>query len=338
MTPIYFQYIDTYLVSHLPNFQIQTNETNLVPLSEREWVSFAGYLYEDHKGVQNPYLHIFQQVAEGSELINNLFDKRSALGKDEQVQLNQIALTTQRNLIAKGQDLLRKFRWLTGLKFDLNLKGKHIPIQWSRDRINWESVTFEMPKPNIFITGFFGHEPTSVFNKELLDSLIAPNINLVEPLGHDLLIEANRLYDNNDYRGAFLIGFSALEVGVKEFIAKKIPQTKWLMAYSPSPDMLKMCGQYLPELDKRLSIEGKIEKRLIGKFMESRNALAHRGEFTNNEGTLLEDSGTIIKKLKMVEYMLYRFDYCAGLDRALLYAEAAKSQMENVGLVDVPKK
>ena len=58
--------------------------------------------------------------------------------------------------------------------------------------------------------------------------------------------------------------------------------------------------------------------------MESRNKVIHRGSFE-------EDSGTVTKKLYMVEYMLHRFDYSTGLEGARLYAEKAKDEMLHSG-------
>ncbi|UHG93188.1 hypothetical protein [Spirosoma oryzicola] len=328
--PVYFRYTNSYLIPNsVAEVKFSISEDEPIPLNNNEWVRFW-VSQANFWGNQRGYLCISIEFADFSSLTGSLFNAEIPLDKGSQKSLDEVVLAQRKLLTTRPDDLLRLFRWLTGLPFELKNKRQLIPFQWSIDQINWVDVPFDNQAQGVLFDIVGGH-PTETVNRDLIESLIVPNLHLAEPLGHDLLIEAYRLRESNDLRGAFTIGYSALEVGVKEYVQKRIPETKWLMEKSPSPDMLKMCSQYLPSLDRRLDIKDTLEKRLIRKYMESRNTLVHEGKFE-------ESDQTVIKKLCMVEYMLHRFDYCLGLDRALLYVEKAKYRMDHLGIEDLPKE
>jgi hypothetical protein len=102
-----------------------------------------------------------------------------------------------------------------------------------------------------------------------------------EPLAHELLREALSLRSSNP-RSAFLIGYSAAEVGIKQHIASLVPDLRWFVREVPSPPIPKILA-HLHELpprspDARLQ---KIDKAIRDEFESAtrlRNALAHRGE------------------------------------------------------------
>lgn len=226
------------------------------------------------------------------------------------------------SFMSRAEEMIKRFRWLTNIPFDQNEKGKYIPLAWSFDNKSWNDINWSSP-PNWLIMGFIGDDVIKLVDDSLIKKLIVPNLNLSEPICHDMLHEAKNLLKMNSIRAAFIVGFTALEIGVKEYIQSKVPSTQWLVQESPSPDILKICSRYLPSIDKNLELD-KYEKNLLKKYMESRNKVIHRGSFE-------EDSGTVTKKLYMVEYMLHRFDYSTGLEGARLYAEKAKDEMLHSG-------
>lgn len=68
-----------------------------------------------------------------------------------------------------------------------------------------------------------------------------------EPLAHKLWREAWQLRGDNP-RSALLIGMTALEVGVKNYIARAIPDTDWLLAQLPAPPTHRLLAEYIPTL------------------------------------------------------------------------------------------
>jgi hypothetical protein len=68
-----------------------------------------------------------------------------------------------------------------------------------------------------------------------------------EPVAHELWREAWTQRRENP-RSALVIGMSAAEVGVKDFLAKRVPEAAWLVIEAPTPDLLKILTTYLPTL------------------------------------------------------------------------------------------
>lgn len=132
-----------------------------------------------------------------------------------------------------------------------------------------------------------------------------------EPLGHQLLREALEVRHQNS-RSALLIAYSALEVGLKQHISECAPDAAWLAMFSPSPPLLKMLRDYLPQLhsDKPSFTNWKDAKKLLNKvngFTEDRNRLAHRGE------TIV---GSLDEYLTITSDLLYAFDVFEGREWA----------------------
>lgn len=88
--------------------------------------------------------------------------------------------------------------------------------------------------------------------RKLSDALLAEVKDMVsvgesEPVGRELLQEAWRQM-NHLPRSALLIGITAAEVGVKEFISKLAPMAEWLAFHAPTPPLLQILTEYLPLL------------------------------------------------------------------------------------------
>ena len=275
---------------------------------------------EEYKGERRNFLCIDIISNEENDTIHKLIKQTTPYSESEQASINELAAGRIADLHQKADDLLRRFRWLTNLKFDPEHVGNYVPLRWSTNRSNWSNVPYEV-QPDFRLVSFLGDENTSVIDNELVRTLIAPNMHLSEPLAHDLIFEAKKLLYAQNMRGAFAIGYSALEVGVKEFIRHKAPQTTWLLENSPSPDILKIISKYLPILDNRLEIDGKAEKGIIKEYMEARNRLIHTGQ-------LALTYGSVARKIHLVEYILHRMDYCTGLDRAELYAKRWRGRVD----------
>ncbi len=275
---------------------------------------------EEYKGERRSFLCIDIISNEENDTIHKLIKQTTPYSESEQASIKELADGRIPDFHDQADDLLRRFRWLTNLKFDPEQVGNYFPLRWSTNRSNWSNVPYE-PEPDWRTISFLGDENTSVIDNELVRTLIGPNMHLSEPLAHDLIFEAKKLLYAENLRGAFTIGYSALEVGIKEFIRHKAPQTTWLLENSPSPDILKIISKYLPTLDKKLEIDGKVEKGAIKEYMEERNKLIHTGKLTLS-------FGSVAKKIHLVEYILHRLDYCTGLDRAELYAKRWRERVD----------
>jgi hypothetical protein len=96
-----------------------------------------------------------------------------------------------------------------------------------------------------------------------------------EPLGHALLREAwEQRLENR--RSALLIGMTALEVGVKQYFAERVPDATWLLFELQVPPVTRMLSEYLREIsDTQL---GQDELRVLKDALTLRNRVAHRGE------------------------------------------------------------
>ena len=106
----------------------------------------------------------------------------------------------------------------------------------------------------------------------------------VEPFAYELIREAWALRETNP-RLALITAITALEIAVKQFIARRVPGTDWLVENMPVPDVIKLLREYLPTLDpphgSRLGA-GRFEElpddlwRLLLKRRNQRNDVIHK--------------------------------------------------------------
>jgi len=143
------------------------------------------------------------------------------------------------------------------------------------------------------------------------------NGNEIEPLGHELFLEAWALRTSNP-RSALVIGIAAAEVGFKQCIGTLVPDAEWLANNVPSPQLYTMLSEYLPQLPAKLKIEGGVLKppksirTAIKKGGEARNSLAHRGAEP-------PDRYELKNILLSIRDLLYLLDYYCGFEWALEY-------------------
>jgi hypothetical protein len=153
-------------------------------------------------------------------------------------------------LIEMGRAARRVFRVI---RWHRHLGGGHDPhrmwtFSWSPDGARWQDLPWEVPP------AFASVVPTisssEAFEKELQDALERGED---EPIGHELLREAEaQVYENP--RSALIVGIAAAEIGVKEFVQRKVPLAGWLVTEAPSPPLLSILTNYLPELVGDLSV------------------------------------------------------------------------------------
>jgi hypothetical protein len=133
-----------------------------------------------------------------------------------------------------------------------------------------------------------------------------------EPLAHKLWREAWQLRGDSP-RSALLIGMTALEVGVKNYIARAIPDTDWLLGQLPAPPTHRLLAEYIPTLTppgsaKPPSITSD-EARAMRDAQGLRNRLAHTGNVEVRADRLGDE-------LQLVQDILWRLDTASGFDWA----------------------
>jgi hypothetical protein len=137
------------------------------------------------------------------------------------------------------------------------------------------------------------------------DVLADVRMDVVEPLGHELLREALDLQHSNP-RAALVIGIAALEVGLKECVADLAPDTAWLVQETPTPPVVKMLVEYVPTLPARWRISGRVASppeaalKTVRDAVHARNRLIHRGVFQ----TSISDLNDTLTTVRDVLYLL----------------------------------
>ena len=108
-----------------------------------------------------------------------------------------------------------------------------------------------------------------------------------EPVAHQLFREAWALRGSNP-ASALVIGMAAAELGVKDLIAALVPNAQWLAKEIPSPPLVKILREYIPNLPVRAHFKDKALKppdeviTLINRGTKFRSDLVHRGELPPN--------------------------------------------------------
>ncbi|MBI1729652.1 hypothetical protein HY229_01110 [Candidatus Acetothermia bacterium] len=186
----------------------------------------------------------------------------------------------------------------------------HNPIStreflWSDDGNRW----YYMPR-KLSLDVTVSHQPSisERLHKDIVDLLKA---GFDEPIGRVLFREAwSQRYQNP--RSSLVIGMSAAESGVKQCISQLAPSTKWLIENLPSPPISLILRKYLPDLETRLKIKGRVfvPKYIIDLVEEGtklRNKVAHLGAKPPHFEKLKEI-------LLSINDLLWLLDYYCGFE------------------------
>jgi hypothetical protein len=158
-----------------------------------------------------------------------------------------------------------------------------------------------------------------------LDALL--EAGRAEPLGHVLLREAWSQRHSNR-RSSMLLGTTALEIGVKEYIAACVPDAEWLALEAPSPPVVRMLTEYLPKL--KAPEEGPGVGQFDQETLEAlkvairiRNELAHQGVEVGDE--------RLQRTLRRIRNVLWALDVALGHEWAEGHTLASLEQDPSVG-------
>ena len=112
-----------------------------------------------------------------------------------------------------------------------------------------------------------------------------------EPLAHALWREGWEQRHANR-RSALLLGISAVEVGVKQFISSRVPDAAWMLEEAPTPPVTRMLAEYLPKLPvqdgRPIRTPSPELLKTLKKGVDLRNKVAHTGRSTYSHETLEE--------------------------------------------------
>ena len=168
----------------------------------------------------------------------------------------------------------------------------------------WNYVPMTVSARLLFSSG------TQLTPKQLGDVSALLAEGLSEPLPHTVWREAWRLREASP-RGALFLGVSALEIGVKEFIAHRVPEAEWLVQEVQTPPLMKLLQSYLPELTRDdptafARLEPPVSTT-VDEAVRRRNDAAH-----SSKPPLLGDDlkGT----LRTLREVIYRLDSQEGHD------------------------
>jgi hypothetical protein len=202
---------------------------------------------------------------------------------------------------------LRLIRWRT------KSPGRPYPIRlvhgfmWSLDGVEWKSVADyltisirQVEPPPQWTT-----EAAEFVNTELLGELD-------EPLGHELLREAWTNRETN-FRSAVVLAVAAAEVEFKQFAARALPGTAWILENLQSPPLVKMLERF-PWDALKLQINGK-NVTVPDSIKESlRTAVTLRNSIVHGSAAKLT-LDTVESVLFSVRDLLYFLDTLAGPQR-----------------------
>jgi hypothetical protein len=144
-----------------------------------------------------------------------------------------------------------------------------------------------------------------------------------EPVAHELFREAWTGIHGN-LRSALVLGIAAAEVATKDMIGKLVPGSEWLVTNLPSPPLVQIVSDYIPQLNVKNSFDGKVVwwddlVPTLRKGVTLRNQVAHAG------GPKLEFD-TVESILLTVRDYLWLVDYYSGEEWALKHIRAEVQQ------------
>lgn len=226
-------------------------------------------------------------------------------GPDEFPEFFQLFLNELRTkLHDAAQRATRILRWRTNEPGPPRPFGS-IGFSWSFDGEHW------YPVPSKLSVLFLGsHGTVHLLVKEQTDIIDLLQSGHDEPISHILFREAWEQRVSNP-GSALVIGMTSLEVGVKHLIGALVPNASWLAMNLPTPPLIQILSEYLPNLPTKCSFSGKVKSpppavlEELRKAVALRNGLAHRGQRP-------PDFEALERILRAVKDCLWLFDYYGG--------------------------
>jgi hypothetical protein len=211
-------------------------------------------------------------------------------------------------------------RWRCNVEF-----GAHNPLsshflQWSIDGSFWHTAPVDT-QSHLEV-----RHALTASERMLSEVTQIVNNGGSEPLHHNLFREAWEQRLTNP-RSALVIGIGAAELGVKHCIATLVPDAEWLATNAPTPPVAQILLQYLPRLQTRCAVDGKVKPppESILKHLKTgisfRNRVIHAGAQSPSTEELEEI-------LMAVRELLWLLDFYVGFEWAFDFLSVeAKSDL-----------
>lgn len=233
-------------------------------------------------------------------------------------------------LIRAAEAVVRILRWRLAIagpppsagRFDFSLDGDEWVEPW------WNMTTLP----------WFGRKvdaPTATLGQ--IEKFLRDEVQ--PPLAWDLWHEAVRLQGSSP-RAAFLLAFSAAEIGIKEFGGRRSASEKWLLDSIQSPPMTDMLSGYLPSfVDRRVNTRSENKRQAIPDWIrsvlrdgaEKRNKLVHSPK--GFEPRYQPETLDVTVLIDAVHDLLYLLDWFQGPDwpREFLTDKTLDSYIDDAG-------
>lgn len=206
------------------------------------------------------------------------------------------------------QGVVRVLRWRAGAENPPEPFSVSLP-EWSGDGGKTWTLMPMQSTVRMWDQSFLSVPDT--MREEVVALVIAGE---TEPTAHHLFREAWELRRTHG-KSSITIGMAALEVGAKQTMIHFAPDARWLVENVPSPDVLKVIREGVPELMKAKGLpvpytypaEPKKDAvaRALQKGITLRNEVVHRDSRSPSFETLLE-------VLEAVRDLLWVFDLARG--------------------------
>jgi hypothetical protein len=220
-------------------------------------------------------------------------------------ELREICSQARKRLEEQLERFLRLLRW------SQNIDAPHFIFEWEPSLYFCVTGPEYILVPQVREASQAGRSPRGIRWSNDKDSAIRnlwSNLEISEPLAHELLREAVQLYRSAP-RSSLIMISTAIEIGVKDHISRLQPITSWLLEKMPSPPIHKVLRDYLSLIhDGHPAIKDwnalKPLWKTCQKIAEDRNVLAHAGINPNNE--------TLIAYMSTAHDVLYILDVLDG--------------------------
>lgn len=211
-------------------------------------------------------------------------------------------------LSAVARGFVKTLRWIQRASSPQSPFG-FVGFSYSLDRSRWHAMPSAI---SALIEQGQGMNITSNAISEVSKEFAKGN---VEPLGHELIREAFDI-SHQAPRSSLMIGVSALETGLKNYVQFRVPNSDILLEkIQQSPSAFTMVQEVIPALHKVLKLES-AEFPLTSKLADylrtrvlKRNKVTHGSLQSVNIPELLEF-------VNFVRTLLYKLDVCRGHDWA----------------------
>jgi hypothetical protein len=218
--------------------------------------------------------------------------------------------TASEILLQKASRLIRLLRW------QQNLDGPHWvfdgdpALYWNVGGGSYQTVGFRTEER-------IGASPAGIewnaADRADLES-VWDEPSSEESVAHELLREAKVLQEHSP-RSAFLVATSALEVGVKAYVAYLSPDTSWLLSELPSPPIHKILKSYVPELHQQRGMPIGYWDKLKPWFKRVESGATTRNRLVHT-GAVQIGPKDIASYVQDVSDLLYLFDILRGREWA----------------------